>query len=275
MMRVAATPSISGSGEGGIEAIACRHPPAPPRPTRPPRSRWTRVDSEGGDARVNPRRLSALAASSHEPLRIDLAVREWARHGLLLAVDRQPLHRRRLRRSPPRGRTKAGPEATRGLVAHRQRRSPAPAPARSSSDAPNGNHRRRLWPAGDWQTVADPRGCTLGRQSNGQPTESEDVLVRQPASSGPATGRAHVVSGPADLRCVSSRRGPRRTRARPGHRYSRRLRRSQQRACRACHAGRPVRHFGSGGATAATRRSASNYGRWPGHGPDRRRLQRD
>jgi AcrR family transcriptional regulator len=38
-----------------------------------------RVDSDGGDARTKLRRLSALAASSDEPLRIDLAVRDWAR----------------------------------------------------------------------------------------------------------------------------------------------------------------------------------------------------
>jgi AcrR family transcriptional regulator len=38
-----------------------------------------RVESEGGDARAKLRRLSALAASSDEPLRIDLAVRDWAR----------------------------------------------------------------------------------------------------------------------------------------------------------------------------------------------------
>jgi AcrR family transcriptional regulator len=38
-----------------------------------------RVESEGGTARARLRRLSALAASSDEPLRIDLAVRDWAR----------------------------------------------------------------------------------------------------------------------------------------------------------------------------------------------------
>src|SRR6266545_781486 len=56
-----------------------------------------RVDSEGGDARAKLRRLSALAASSDEPLRIDLAVRDWAR------------------REQTRGRAEAGPEAARGL----------------------------------------------------------------------------------------------------------------------------------------------------------------
>jgi AcrR family transcriptional regulator len=38
-----------------------------------------RIENEGGDARAKLRRLSALAASSDEPLRIDLAVRDWAR----------------------------------------------------------------------------------------------------------------------------------------------------------------------------------------------------
>jgi AcrR family transcriptional regulator len=38
-----------------------------------------RVESEGGDTRAKLRRLSALVAASDEPLRIDLAVRDWAR----------------------------------------------------------------------------------------------------------------------------------------------------------------------------------------------------
>src|SRR5829696_5760780 len=38
-----------------------------------------RIESEGGDARAKLRRLSTLAASSDEVLRIDLAVRDWAR----------------------------------------------------------------------------------------------------------------------------------------------------------------------------------------------------
>jgi AcrR family transcriptional regulator len=49
-----------------------------------------RVEGEGGDARAKLRRLSALAASSEEPLRIDLAVRDWAR--------REPTVAERLRR---------------------------------------------------------------------------------------------------------------------------------------------------------------------------------
>ena len=38
-----------------------------------------RVEAEGGDARARLRRLSAVALSSDELLRIDLAVRDWAR----------------------------------------------------------------------------------------------------------------------------------------------------------------------------------------------------
>src|SRR5215207_3150846 len=49
-----------------------------------------RVESEGGDARARLRRLSALAASSDEPLKIDLAVRDWGR--------REPKVAERLRR---------------------------------------------------------------------------------------------------------------------------------------------------------------------------------
>ena len=49
-----------------------------------------RVESDGGDSRAKLRRLSALAASSDEPLRIDLAVRDWAR--------REPTVADRLRR---------------------------------------------------------------------------------------------------------------------------------------------------------------------------------
>jgi AcrR family transcriptional regulator len=49
-----------------------------------------RVESEEGDARAKLRRLSALAASSDQPLRTDLAVRDWAR--------REPAVAERLRR---------------------------------------------------------------------------------------------------------------------------------------------------------------------------------
>src|SRR5215207_8844892 len=38
-----------------------------------------RVEGGSGDARAKLRRLSALAASSEDPLSVDLAVRDWAR----------------------------------------------------------------------------------------------------------------------------------------------------------------------------------------------------
>jgi len=43
------------------------------------------VESEAGDARARLRRLFALAASSGELLRIDLAVRDWARRDQMVA----------------------------------------------------------------------------------------------------------------------------------------------------------------------------------------------
>jgi len=49
-----------------------------------------RVESESGEPRAKLRRLSALAASSDEPLRTDLAIRDWAR--------REPAVAERLRR---------------------------------------------------------------------------------------------------------------------------------------------------------------------------------
>jgi AcrR family transcriptional regulator len=49
-----------------------------------------RVESASGEPRAKLRRLSALAASSDEPLRTDLAVRDWAR--------REPAVAERLRR---------------------------------------------------------------------------------------------------------------------------------------------------------------------------------
>jgi AcrR family transcriptional regulator len=49
-----------------------------------------RVESEAGDATAKLRRLSTLAASGDEPLRTDLAVRDWAR--------REPAVAERLRR---------------------------------------------------------------------------------------------------------------------------------------------------------------------------------
>jgi len=55
-----------------------------------------RVESEGGDARAELRRLSALAASSDEPLRIDLAVRDWARREQAVADRLRRVDNRRM-----------------------------------------------------------------------------------------------------------------------------------------------------------------------------------
>ena len=55
-----------------------------------------RVESEGGDARAKLRRLFALASSSDEPLRIDLAVRDWARREQTVAERLRRVDNRRM-----------------------------------------------------------------------------------------------------------------------------------------------------------------------------------
>jgi AcrR family transcriptional regulator len=55
-----------------------------------------RVESEGGDSRAKLRRLSALAASSEEPLRIDLAVRDWSRREQTVAERLRRVDNRRM-----------------------------------------------------------------------------------------------------------------------------------------------------------------------------------
>ena len=55
-----------------------------------------RVESEGGDARAKLRRLSALAASSDLPLKIDLAVRDWARREQTVAERLRRVDNRRM-----------------------------------------------------------------------------------------------------------------------------------------------------------------------------------
>ena len=55
-----------------------------------------RVESEGGDAKAKLRRLSAIAASSDEPLRIDLAVRDWARREQTVAKRLRRVDNRRM-----------------------------------------------------------------------------------------------------------------------------------------------------------------------------------
>jgi AcrR family transcriptional regulator len=55
-----------------------------------------RVESEAGDATAKLRRLSALAASSDEPLKIDLAVRDWARREQSVAERLRRVDNRRM-----------------------------------------------------------------------------------------------------------------------------------------------------------------------------------
>ena len=54
------------------------------------------VEREAGDSRAKLRRLSALAASSQEPLRTDLAVRDWARRDPAVADRLRRVDNRRM-----------------------------------------------------------------------------------------------------------------------------------------------------------------------------------
>jgi AcrR family transcriptional regulator len=55
-----------------------------------------RVEGEGGEARARLWRLSAIAASSDEPLRIDLAVRDWSRRDKRVAKRLRRVDNRRM-----------------------------------------------------------------------------------------------------------------------------------------------------------------------------------
>jgi AcrR family transcriptional regulator len=55
-----------------------------------------RVEGEGGDARARLRRLSAIAASSGELLKIDLAVRDWSRRDQTVAERLRRVDNRRM-----------------------------------------------------------------------------------------------------------------------------------------------------------------------------------
>ena len=55
-----------------------------------------RVERDGGDARAKLRRLSVLAGSSDQPLRIDLAVRGWARRDKSVANRLRRVDNRRM-----------------------------------------------------------------------------------------------------------------------------------------------------------------------------------
>jgi AcrR family transcriptional regulator len=55
-----------------------------------------RVESEGGDAREKLRRLSALAGSSRELTKVELAVRDWARRDRAVARRLRRIDNRRM-----------------------------------------------------------------------------------------------------------------------------------------------------------------------------------
>src|SRR4051794_36091154 len=55
-----------------------------------------RVEREGGDARAKLRRLFALAASSRDLLKIELAIREWARRDRAVAKRLRRIDNRRM-----------------------------------------------------------------------------------------------------------------------------------------------------------------------------------
>jgi AcrR family transcriptional regulator len=55
-----------------------------------------RVESEGGDARAKLRRLSALASSSRNLMKIELAVRDWARRDKTVAKRLRRIDNRRM-----------------------------------------------------------------------------------------------------------------------------------------------------------------------------------
>jgi AcrR family transcriptional regulator len=55
-----------------------------------------RVESEGGDARAKLRRLSAIASASDEVLKIDLAIRDWARRDKAVARRLRGVDNRRM-----------------------------------------------------------------------------------------------------------------------------------------------------------------------------------
>ena len=55
-----------------------------------------RVEGEGGDARAKLRRLSALASSSRDLMKIELAVRDWARRDKAVAKRLRRIDNRRM-----------------------------------------------------------------------------------------------------------------------------------------------------------------------------------
>jgi AcrR family transcriptional regulator len=55
-----------------------------------------RVESEGGDARAKLRRLAALATSSRDLMKIELAIRDWARRDKAVAKRLRRIDNRRM-----------------------------------------------------------------------------------------------------------------------------------------------------------------------------------
>lgn len=55
-----------------------------------------RVEAEGGDARARLRRLSGLASSSRDLMKIELAVRDWARRDKAVAKRLRRVDNRRM-----------------------------------------------------------------------------------------------------------------------------------------------------------------------------------
>jgi AcrR family transcriptional regulator len=55
-----------------------------------------RIESEGGDARAKLRRLAALASSSRDLMKIELAVRDWARRDKAVARRLRRIDNRRM-----------------------------------------------------------------------------------------------------------------------------------------------------------------------------------
>ena len=55
-----------------------------------------RVESEGGDARVKLRRLSSIASSTRDLMKIELAIRDWARRDKAVAKRLRRIDNRRM-----------------------------------------------------------------------------------------------------------------------------------------------------------------------------------
>ena len=160
-----------------------------------------RVESEGGDARARLRRLFALASSSERScLRIDLAVRDWARRDAggrrAPAARRQPAHGlpalavRRLLRRRGRGR---GPLHARLLAVRSATTSSPPITARAAARTCWSWRWRACWPRRRRPRWAE----RLPRRHTHLPRLGDQVL---PAGHvGGATEKATIVWHDADV----------------------------------------------------------------------------